>query len=148
MSAGAAGSLKFGFGVALVKIRSKLDRRGATGRAGVERGFGAAELIDQRAEGCGPDILAADQPEPAQALTVVQLERGEPGGALLPASDLLRANTPLLASQQASDVVGVAPKEKHGEDQEQQCDARLPIQRRAGREQPRSPRVPRAMSSG
>jgi hypothetical protein len=61
---------------------------------------------------------------PAQPLTVVQwrAERGE--GASRPRSDLLRANPSLLASEEASDVVGVAPIEKHGEDQEQNRDAR------------------------
>ena len=43
-------------------------------RQGSERRLGAAELIDQCAEGCRTDILAADQPEPAQALAVAQLD--------------------------------------------------------------------------
>ena len=49
-------------------------------------------------------------------------ERGE--GALRPGSDLLRANPSFLAPEEASDVVDVAPIEKHGEDQEQNRDAR------------------------
>ena len=42
-----------------------------------KRGLGAAELIDERAEGGGPDILAADQPEPGKTLAVA-----EPWGGL------------------------------------------------------------------
>jgi hypothetical protein len=34
---------------------------------GVDRGFGAAELIDECAKGGEPDILAADQPKPGKA---------------------------------------------------------------------------------
>ena len=40
------------------------------GRQGVKGRLGAAELIDQRPKGRRADILAADQPEPAQPLVV------------------------------------------------------------------------------
>jgi hypothetical protein len=37
-------------------------------------------------------------------------------------SGFFRANAPLLASQQAHDIVGVAPIEQHGEKEKQQSD--------------------------
>src|SRR5665648_26755 len=37
-------------------------------RQRLDSGFGAAELVDDGAEGGRSDILASDQPEPAQAL--------------------------------------------------------------------------------
>jgi len=72
---GAVGSLKLGLGLSL----GENPDRGAAAAAGqggqrVERRLGAAELIDERAEGCRADILAADQPEPAQPLAVAQLD--------------------------------------------------------------------------
>ena len=44
-------------------------------RQRVDRGLGAAEFIDQSAEGGGPDILASDQPEPGDALMMVEPAR-------------------------------------------------------------------------
>ena len=130
MGAGAFGGLKLGLGLSLGEDADRGAAAAARqGRQGVERRLGAAELIDQRAEGRRADILAADQPEPAQALAVAQLDRR--AGAMAscgPDSGLLRANAPLLASQQASDIVGVAPIEKHGEEQEQHRHPRLPDQ--------------------
>jgi hypothetical protein len=71
MSAGAIGCFKLGFGLS---FGEDADRSAAAERRQCsERCLGATKLIDQRAEGRGPEILAADQPEPAQALTIVQL---------------------------------------------------------------------------
>jgi hypothetical protein len=71
MGTDALGGLKLGLGLSLGE---HADREAAAaarqGRQGVERCLGAAELIDQGAEGCRADILAADQPEPAQPLAV------------------------------------------------------------------------------
>ena len=76
MSPGAVGSFKLGVSLAL---REDADRGAAAAtrqrRQGSEGSLGAAELIDQGAEGGWPDILAADQPEPAPALAVAQLDR-------------------------------------------------------------------------
>ncbi len=75
MSAGAVGSLELGVSLAL---REDTNRGAAAAtrrrRQGSEGSLGAAELIDQGAEGGRSDILAADQPEPAPALTVAQLD--------------------------------------------------------------------------
>ena len=39
-------------------------------------GFGAAELVDERAEGRGPHILAPNQPEPGEALGTAEPRGG------------------------------------------------------------------------
>jgi hypothetical protein len=44
------------------------------GRERLERSLRAAELIDERPKRRRADILAADQPEPVQALAVAQLD--------------------------------------------------------------------------
>ena len=54
-------------------------------RQRIDRGLGAAEFIDQSAEGGGPDILASDQPEPGDVLMMV-----EPARALRLGRDLRR----------------------------------------------------------
>jgi hypothetical protein len=41
-------------------------------RQRLERPFGAAELVDQRAERRRPDIFAADEPQPVQPLAAVE----------------------------------------------------------------------------
>jgi hypothetical protein len=90
------------------------------GRQGVERRLGAAELIDQpHGRVAGPTFslrISLSQLSRWRSLSRIA-ERAE--SMLRSRSGLLRANAPLLASQQASDIVGVAPIEKHGEDQEQ-----------------------------
>lgn len=74
-SAGAPCRLKLGFRVG---ERVDADRVRATAarqdRQGFESGFRSAELIDERAERDGADILAADQAQPAEALPVAQLD--------------------------------------------------------------------------
>jgi hypothetical protein len=79
-SSGAVGSGKFGLASSSVKTRieERLPRRDSAGNA-LQGGFRAAELVDQRAEGGGSDILAADQAEPASALTIAVLDRGTGG---------------------------------------------------------------------
>ena len=72
---GAVGSLKLGPGLSL----GENPDRGAAAPAGqgwqgLERRIGAAKLIDEHPEGRRSDILAADQPEPAQPLAVAQLD--------------------------------------------------------------------------
>ena len=75
MSPGAVGSFKLGVSLA---FREDTNRGAAAAtrqrRQGSERSLGATELIDQSAEGGRSDILTADQPEPAPALTVAQLD--------------------------------------------------------------------------
>ena len=75
MRPGAVGSLKLGVSLA---FREDTDRGAAAAtrqrRQRSESSLGAAELIDQGAEGGRSDILAADQPEPAPALAVAQLD--------------------------------------------------------------------------
>ena len=67
----------FKLGVSL-GFREDTDRGAAAAtrqrRQSSESSLGAAELIDQGAEGGRSDILAADQPEPAPALTIAQLD--------------------------------------------------------------------------
>ena len=75
MGTGALGGFKLGLGLSL----GENPDRGAAAAAGqggqgVERRLGAAELIDECPEGCRTDILAADQPEPAQPLAIAQLD--------------------------------------------------------------------------
>ena len=75
MSPGAIGSFKLGVSLA---FREDTNRGAAAAtrqrRQGSKGGLGAAELIDQSAEGRRSDILTANQPEPAPALTVAQLD--------------------------------------------------------------------------
>ena len=61
--------LGFGFGAEADVGASAAPRQK---RQRVDRGLGAAEFIDQSAEGGGPDILASDQPEPGDALMMVE----------------------------------------------------------------------------
>jgi hypothetical protein len=49
-------------------------------RQRIDGRFSPAKLVDQRPEGSGPDILAPDQPEPREALTMIQ-PRGRLGRA-------------------------------------------------------------------
>jgi len=95
------------------------------GRQGVKGRLGAAELIDQRPKVAGPTFslrISLSQLKRWRSLSWIA-ERV--ASMLRPGSDLFRANAPLLASQKASDIVGVAPIEKHGEEQEQHRHPRL-----------------------
>ena len=58
--------------------RTNLRRRGTTTPRqrgqGLERGAGAAEMIDEGAEGARPDVLAADEAQPVEALFVGEVD--------------------------------------------------------------------------
>jgi hypothetical protein len=66
-------------------------------RQGIDGGFRAAKFVDERAEGGGPDVLAADQPEPGEPLATVEPDRrplcAGPQGLLSP----IRASSPLAS---------------------------------------------------
>ena len=65
------GSGKLGLGLGLGAEADVVNAAAAARehRQGVDGGLGAAELVDERAEGRRTDILAADQPEPGKPLT-------------------------------------------------------------------------------
>jgi hypothetical protein len=79
--ADAVGAGKLGFGIGF-GAKPDVVRPAAAARQRRERGdgrFGSAELVDERTEGRGPHVLAADQPEPGKALTAA-----EPRGWICP----------------------------------------------------------------
>jgi hypothetical protein len=60
-------------------LRADARRRGRAAAAGelrqrLERSARAAAMIDQGAEGAGADVVAADQPQPVQALLIGQAD--------------------------------------------------------------------------
>ena len=62
----------------VLAIKSDVVRAPATAgehRHGIDGGFGAAELVDERAERGRTDILAADQAEPGKPLAPVEPDR-------------------------------------------------------------------------
>ncbi len=112
------GAERFGrFELALGLLRAiEADVMNATATARQHRqrvhgSLGAAELVDQRAEGGRADILGPDQAKPRDALAAVEPDLLVLGVAL--------ANRRLLASHQPPDIRGMADVEKHGEKQEQ-----------------------------
>ena len=66
------GELGLGFGLAAEADVVSAAAAARQHRQRIDGGLGAAELVDQRAEGGRPDILAADQAEPGEALTTVE----------------------------------------------------------------------------
>ena len=73
----AFGGLKLGLGLGLgaeADVGASAAPRQHRQRS--DGGLGAAELVDQGTEGGGSHILAADQPEPGDTLTVIQTRRG------------------------------------------------------------------------
>ncbi len=82
----------FGFG-------ERADFAGSAGaaaprqfRKALKGGFGAAAMIDERAKGARPDMFAADQPQPVDALGVAQPDghRCEPVHDRFPLRAVLR----------------------------------------------------------
>jgi hypothetical protein len=72
---GVLGGFELGLGLGLAEDADRGAAPAARqGWQGVERRLCAAELIHQRPKGRRADILAADQPEPAQSLAVAQLD--------------------------------------------------------------------------